>query len=526
MNKKTILVLAIAALVALPVAAMGAVSAPTSPGAFEFTLGGYVKMEADWDSTYTNINMVSPIARSNDPSGQHGRLKMTANNSRFNLTVKGPKVFGAQVTGFLEFDVSANGGQLSGAVGTIDTAAAFRMRHAMFRLNWPETELLLGQYWGFFSEFTPEAAQDGCLQNTGSAVQRMPQIRLTQKFLGTYTLSAMIAAPTNMYDSITQAAFIPWNGIAANANIGAVPNLPGETTETPQVQLKAAYEKDLWGKAAFYGVPRGFVAQVAAAWQRTRYRAGVIAGHSTFGQDQFNLLGIGASGFGGVTGMNTAQWVRNQEYLDPWIVQASLFIPVIPTTTANLAGTASISTQWYIGAGTDFVGEGVASNGSFLMFNNPGMTPANAAVNFYTRQLKKSFGGFIQGQYYFTNQWYMNFVYGMNRAFGVSRDRNAACVTPANPEGYMIALPADMYNLWQSYNLTLWYRPVQALKFGVQYSYARTTYFQITQAGMINVPGTGAAANPAIGLPAVPGGQQRSNFGENHRVMFAGFFYF
>ena len=41
----------------------------------------------------------------------------------------------------------------------------------------------------------------------------------------------------------------------------------------------------------------------------------------------------------------------------------SLFIPVIPTSSANLAGTASILTQWWIGQGVEAFGfTGVASN--------------------------------------------------------------------------------------------------------------------------------------------------------------------
>ena len=41
----------------------------------------------------------------------------------------------------------------------------------------------------------------------------------------------------------------------------------------------------------------------------------------------------------------------------------SLFIPVIPTQSANLAGTASILTQWWIGQGVEAFGfTGVASN--------------------------------------------------------------------------------------------------------------------------------------------------------------------
>ena len=47
----------------------------------------------------------------------------------------------------------------------------------------------------------------------------------------------------------------------------------------------------------------------------------------------------------------------------------SLFIPVIPTQSANLAGTASILTQWWIGQGVEAFGfAGVASN--LYNFNN------------------------------------------------------------------------------------------------------------------------------------------------------------
>ena len=54
---------------------------------------------------------------------------------------------------------------------------------------------------------------------------------------------------------------------------------------------------------------------------------------------------------------------------------------------------------------------------------------------------------------------------------------------------------------------TLWYRPIQAIKFGLQYSYLAANYFQMT-----TVP----AAAP----------NNSSRFGDNHRVEFVGFFYF
>ena len=54
----------------------------------------------------------------------------------------------------------------------------------MFRLNWPETELLFGQYWSMLCEWWPEVAQDGPFQVTGIPTARLAQIRVTQKFLG------------------------------------------------------------------------------------------------------------------------------------------------------------------------------------------------------------------------------------------------------------------------------------------------------------------------------------------------------
>ena len=65
-------------------------------------------------------------------------------------------------------------------------------------------------------------------------------------------------------------------------------------------------------------------------------------------------------------------------------------------------------------------------------------------------------------------------------------------------------------------DLTLWYRPIQALKFGLQYSYGRTDYFQ-----KLN--------NPTAANLNVLGGQMSAgatDFGEAHRVQFVAFMFF
>jgi hypothetical protein len=97
--------------------------------------------------------------------------------------MKGPNLWGAQVIGFIEMDFDTQGGVVNSSTDTVTTGTV-RLRHAFLGLNWPETELMLGQYWILFSEFIPETADHGNLQYMGVPALRLPQIRLTQKFLG------------------------------------------------------------------------------------------------------------------------------------------------------------------------------------------------------------------------------------------------------------------------------------------------------------------------------------------------------
>ena len=92
--KKTILILVVLALL-VPAAAFAAT---------EFSLGGFIKLDSFWDSTQEGKNMNTAIQRNNNPIFQHGRFNMTAQGSRFNFTIKGPKLWGATTTGFIEMD--------------------------------------------------------------------------------------------------------------------------------------------------------------------------------------------------------------------------------------------------------------------------------------------------------------------------------------------------------------------------------------------------------------------------------------
>ena len=78
--------------------------------ATEFSLGGFIKLDAMWDSDNgVGKNINAPPARNNDPNAKHGRLKFTAQGSRFNFTIKGPDLWGAKTSGFIEMDFDSNG---------------------------------------------------------------------------------------------------------------------------------------------------------------------------------------------------------------------------------------------------------------------------------------------------------------------------------------------------------------------------------------------------------------------------------
>ena len=92
--KKTILILVVLALL-VPAAALAAT---------EFSLGGFIKLNSFWDSTQNASTWLGASPRNNDAAFHHGHFQMTAQESRFNFTIKGPKLWGATTTGFIEMD--------------------------------------------------------------------------------------------------------------------------------------------------------------------------------------------------------------------------------------------------------------------------------------------------------------------------------------------------------------------------------------------------------------------------------------
>jgi hypothetical protein len=468
---KKILIFAVVLSLLVPAAAFAAT---------EFTLGGYVKLDTYWDSTMNNESIQLPVLRSNDASGggdfHHGNLRFTAMGSRFNFTIKGPDVLGAKLTGFIEMDFDSSENQASSPSG----AYIPRLRHAMFRLNWPcDTELLFGQYWSMFCDYFAEATEDSDFYMTGTPTARLAQIRLTQKFAGDWQVAGLVGQGNN--DGLNGAVAGVFSGSPYDTSAGV--NSAG-ASETPQVQAQVKYQHDLWGKAPFYGVPMPFTASVTAGWQRNvaRYQA------------------IATTDFNGIAAPGTAY--MNNTYVSPWLLQASLFIPVIPTYNNNLAGTAHILFQPWIGQGVNAFGMTGDSTNVFKIDYNGGRGGVG-----YDAELLKRFGFLAEAQYWFTNQWYFNAAYGLSAAYGIDSGWGA----------FYNAAAAQMRTI-QQVDATLWYRPIAALKFGLQYSYAHAQYLTDAYPNG-SLP---SAFNP----PTNNNGGSLSRSGDEHRVEFVGIFYF
>jgi hypothetical protein len=456
--------------------------------ATEFSLGGFIKLDSMWDSDNgvgKNINVLP--SRNNNANFKHGRLKFTAQGSRFSFTIKGPDLWGAKTTGFIEMDFDSTDAPIVNNSYTASNSYTPRLRHAMFRFNWPTSELLFGHYWSMFCEYYAESAEDGPLQMTGTPTARFAQVRFTQKFLQDWTVAALVGDPSQA--RLPLATTSPYGtGLASSGATAAMNN--GQAAESPHIQGKISYAHDFWGKAAYYGKPTPFTVQFVGGWQRNVLRQGQFATSVTF--NEIN---------GAASVIN-----NNNQYLNPWLAMGSVFIPVLATQSANLAGTASILTQWWIGQGVEVFGfSGVAGN--LYNFNNNRFGLSNR-----DGELLRKFGGFVEGQYYFNNQWFVNALYAVSKTMGVNR---SAFVMPSGlggNQGSEVAFSAGEASTIQQVNLTLWYRPIQAIKFGLQYSYVAANFLQVA----------GSTANPL----GVTNNTHDTNFGDNHRVEFVGFFYF
>ncbi len=149
---------------------------------FGIEFHGFVKNDIFWDSRQSvavreGHFYLYPKNESLDINGNDINANPSFNilsiQTRLKGVITGPDAFGAKTSAIIE---GAFFGHTNADIN------GFRLRHALVKLNWTNTELLVGQYW--HSMFITECFPGTVSFNTGAPFQpftRNPQIRLTQK---------------------------------------------------------------------------------------------------------------------------------------------------------------------------------------------------------------------------------------------------------------------------------------------------------------------------------------------------------
>lgn len=159
---------------------------------FGISFSGFVKADFFYDSRQTIAAreghfLLWPAAENLDVNGDDINAKANFNflaiQTRLKGTITGPDAFGAKTSAVIE---GAFFGHSNPDIN------GFRLRHAFAKLQWDQTQLILGQYW--HPMFVTGCFPGTVSFNTGVPFQpfsRNPQVRLTHK-VG--DLSLMVAA--------------------------------------------------------------------------------------------------------------------------------------------------------------------------------------------------------------------------------------------------------------------------------------------------------------------------------------------
>jgi hypothetical protein len=197
----------------------GAMSSPVT-SKFKLSIGGYVKLDYAHNSNASGPT-TNPAGAS---AGVHKEESIfTAKQSRFWLKVGGPTFLGAKTNALIEADFYG-AGSLSNEFGNM------RMRHAYGSIDWPNTQVLFGQFWDVFGPAAADTIDFRQGGDTGTPNSpRVPQIRLTQKLnLNSDNAFKFVLGLQNPVQDSAVAGSNAFPTVVANGGNGSMVNVAGQ----------------------------------------------------------------------------------------------------------------------------------------------------------------------------------------------------------------------------------------------------------------------------------------------------------
>jgi hypothetical protein len=182
-------------------------------GRWSTTFYGFIEADAIYDTTQGlndgagNAQIPRPNgaapplpASQQTYAGSNGQTQFSVRNSRFGVRLKPPGSDSIRTSAMLEMDFLGSQ-QIGSGTGQVSenaffTSPLFRLRHAMFRVETPVVDFLVGQYWHLFGwqgVYHPNTVE---IQGVpGELYARTPQFRISKTIpTGPMTLEVAVAA--------------------------------------------------------------------------------------------------------------------------------------------------------------------------------------------------------------------------------------------------------------------------------------------------------------------------------------------
>jgi len=130
-------------LLALLLAVPALSNAASVTSRYDVTFGGFVKYDLGYSTQNTHADPAAAFRSSSSDravlADEYGNTFATGGETRFNFLVKGPDLWGARTSAFIEGDFRG--------VTTGNQYGGFQLRHAFMKMNWQSAELMIGQNW-------------------------------------------------------------------------------------------------------------------------------------------------------------------------------------------------------------------------------------------------------------------------------------------------------------------------------------------------------------------------------------------
>ncbi len=390
---------------------------------YDVTFGGFVKMDVGWSSQSNNADPAR-AARSSSSSAsvysdEFSNTFMTGAETRFNFLIKGPDLWGAKTSAFIEGDFRGT--------TTGNAHGAFQLRHAFMKMQWPgKSELMIGQNWQQWgSPYYPAmiGANDFAPFLKGI---RTPQVAFRYFFNKEFNAMFGITSATDWAGGIRQ------NDTYSQSNW---PGLMGEV----------AYYTDRCGKIGPHMM---------------RFAVG-----GYYGQQRPSI----------VDPQNLSTY--KSDTLNAWIAAFRYSVPIIPEKKGNKQMALLLNGNFFIGQNPGgFNSVGLGNVGGVALADGDGWLAPGTSMGAYVRPngdftAPTFFGLYAQASWWLTNNLWLNGMYGYLRYNYSQYGRGSWDDATAGA----IARRGNV-SMQQQYALNLLWDANQAIRFGVQWMTMFTQY--------------------------------------------------